>query len=166
MKEAEEAVGDIVTFTNKNDNGNDDEKRKEKDITCHERYTMAKDAFKEYDNLPASVKKLWEMQKRQYLERQLLTRDDIIRIIRSNPKYHGMRWVTSRDRYRVYTERIVPLLTPNQKESHLNFAILGGGKYLLIMYDERWFWGLVARAGAKACDEIGIDDTTENGVKQ
>jgi hypothetical protein len=213
MKEAEEAVGDIVLFTNKNDDGNPDEKShryviddyataekffsskylyamnecrnaaKEKDVTRPERCSMVKEAFEEYNNLPASVKKVWEMKKRQHLERQPLIKDDIIHIIRSNPKisWDGIaeainhwcsastiqRWVTTRDGYRIYTERIVPLLTPKQKKSHLNFAkhfqnnwSLGGGKYLLIMYNEKWFWGLVARAGAKACDELGIDANT------
>jgi hypothetical protein len=34
------------------------------------------------------------------------------------------------------------------------------GKYLLIMYDEKWFWGMVCRKGAKACEELGIDAQT------
>jgi hypothetical protein len=37
---------------------------------------------------------------------------------------------------------------------------LGPGKYLLIMYDEKWFWGMVCRKGAKACEELGIDAQT------
>eukprot|EP00957_Ditylum_brightwellii_P067032 5088169-Ditylum_brightwellii.AAC.2 len=87
---------------------------KEIGVTCPERCIMVKDTFKEYDNVPAGVKTVWEMKKRQHLERQLLIRDDIIHIIRSNPKisWDGtaetinhccsastiQRWVTSRDR--------------------------------------------------------------------
>ena len=47
---------------------------------------------------------------------------------------------------------------------HLTFARkfrnnwgLGGGKFLLIMFDEKWFWGLVLRSYAKAVAEFGID---------
>eukprot|EP00957_Ditylum_brightwellii_P173157 13182028-Ditylum_brightwellii.AAC.1 len=29
-----------------------------------------------------------------------------------------------------------------------------------MMYDEKWFWGLSTRAGAKTCDELGIDSIT------
>ena len=108
---------------------------KEKDVTRPERCSMVKEAFEEYDNLPASVKKVWEMKKRQHLERQPLIKDDIIHIIRSNPKisWDGIaeainhwcsastiqRWVTTRDGYRIYTERIVPLLTPKEKNPTL-----------------------------------------------
>eukprot|EP00957_Ditylum_brightwellii_P018841 1415873-Ditylum_brightwellii.AAC.2 len=90
MKDAEEAVGDIVLFTNKNNDGNVDEKShrycrnaaKEKDVTCHERCSAVKDAFKEYNNLLASVKNMG-YEERQYLEKQPLI--DIICIIRLNP---------------------------------------------------------------------------------
>jgi hypothetical protein len=49
-------------------------------------------------------------------------------------------------------------------QKHLYFAKrfrnnwgLGGGKYLLIMFDEKWFWGMVLRSYAKAVGELGID---------
>eukprot|EP00957_Ditylum_brightwellii_P027858 2105373-Ditylum_brightwellii.AAC.1 len=87
MKEAEEAVGDIMLFTHKNNDGNNDDKShrcviddydmaetiltskyiyamiecrnaaKEKDGIQPERCSMVKDIFKEYNNLTASVKK-------------------------------------------------------------------------------------------------------------
>ena len=57
------------------------------------------------------------------------------------------RWVTSRDGYRVYKERIIPPISDFQKQK-FQFARdfrnnwgLGGGKYRLIHYDEKWFWG-------------------------
>jgi hypothetical protein len=34
---------------------------------------------------------------------------------------------------------------------------LGSGKYLLVMYDEKWFWGLVTRRGAKCCHKLDIN---------
>eukprot|EP00957_Ditylum_brightwellii_P036975 2799280-Ditylum_brightwellii.AAC.1 len=89
MKEAEEAIEDIVLITNKNDDGNPDEKSHQyviDDNATAEKCSMVKDAFEEYGNLPANVKKVWGMKKRQNLEKQPLIRDDIIHIIRSNPK--------------------------------------------------------------------------------
>ena len=70
----------------------------------------------------------------------------------------------SREGFRYYAERIIPLLTTHQMEKHLVFARkfrnnwgLGGGKFLLIMFDEKWFWGLVLRSYAKQVAELGID---------
>jgi hypothetical protein len=67
----------------------------------------------------------------------------------------------------LYDKRIIPLLSPAQQKSHMTFSKhfrndwgLGPGKYLLIMYDEKWFWGMVCRKGAKACEELGIDAQT------
>ena len=37
---------------------------------------------------------------------------------------------------------------------------LGYRKYLLIMYDEKWFWGLVTRKGTQMCEEMGINPHT------
>ena len=34
---------------------------------------------------------------------------------------------------------------------------LGGGKFLLVMFDEKWFWGLVLRSYAKQVAELGVD---------
>ena len=74
------------------------------------------------------------------------------------------RWLMSREGFRYYTERIIPLLSPQQMQKHLYFAKrfrnnwgLGGGKFLLIMFDEKWFWGMVLRSYAKAIGELGID---------
>ena len=41
----------------------------------------------------------------------------------------------------------------------LNCWGLGRGKKLLIHYDEKWFWGLVLRRDAKACDSLGLEAT-------
>ena len=69
----------------------------------------------------------------------------------------------SREGFEYYTERIIPLLSPDQRRKHLEFAKhfrnnwnLGSGKFLLIMFDEKWFWGLVLRNYAKAIGELGI----------
>ena len=38
----------------------------------------------------------------------------------------------------------------------------GNGKYLLVHYDEKWFWALVLRAKAKACKELGVEKKSFN----
>ena len=74
------------------------------------------------------------------------------------------RWVTSHGSYSTYAERILPLLSRDQRKKHKAFAqrllnnqYLGNSKYLLVHFDEKWFWGLVLRKSAKACKEIGLD---------
>ena len=82
------------------------------------------------------------------------------------------RWLKSFDTFTFYKERMVPRLSQAQKAKHLAFAQLvrnfwdirdaegnlpnGKKRVLLVHYDEKWFWGLVLRAFAKACDEIGV----------
>jgi hypothetical protein len=142
-----------------------------------ERYKKAAD---DYDELEVDTKSNWEMVARQHDEQQPTIKRQIIEAIRANPKVSWQaleetlqhwcsattiwRWVTSFAGYKCYCERVIPLLSAPQKRSHLQFAHhfrnnwgLGGGKYLVIMYDEKWFWGLVTRRGAKCCDELGIN---------
>ena len=76
------------------------------------------------------------------------------------------RWVTSRDGYRVYKERIIPLLSDEQKTKRFDFVRnfrnncgLGGGNYLLIHYGEKWFWGMVTKSTARTFD--GLDQQTQ-----
>ena len=66
--------------------------------------------------------------------------------------------------YKVYAERILPYLTEEQKGKCFSFAErllanhhLGNGKYILVHYDEKWFWSVVLRSRAKSCKEIGLD---------
>ena len=73
-------------------------------------------------------------------------------------------WLTSRDSFKYYAERIFPNLLPHQKEKHAAFAYRlrnnwgrGGGKFLHIMFDEKWMWGLVVRRYAKSCSEAGLE---------
>ena len=144
------------------------------------RYNTAR---RSYDKLPNETKALWEMKLREHLLRQGRIIIDITDAIRKNPRrsWEGIekdiehwcsaatirRWVTSRAGYKLYCERVIPLLNPNQKLSQLTFAKhfrnnwgLGAGKYLLIMYDEKWFWGLVTRKAARCCEELGINPHT------
>eukprot|EP00957_Ditylum_brightwellii_P211751 15366561-Ditylum_brightwellii.AAC.1 len=103
----------------------------------------------------ADIKSKWEMKRMQRLERQPLIKEDIIYIMRRNSRASwdsiaevlniwclqttARNWVTSREGYKVYTERVDPLLIPPQI---------------------KWFWGLATRTGAKTCDELGIDSIT------
>ena len=67
----------------------------------------------------------------------------------------------SREGFSLYTERVIPLLTQEQKHKHLKFAKhylnnwgLGAGKFILFHYDEKWFWGLLLRKTAKTFEEF------------
>ena len=51
-----------------------------------------------------------------------------------------------------------------QKKKHLAFAqrlldnhYLGKGKYILVHYDEKWFWSKMLRSQAKECAEFGVE---------
>ena len=75
--------------------------------------------------------------------------------------------MTTRAGYKLYDERLIPLLSKEKKVKHISFAKLlrnnwglGSRKYLIIMYDKKWFWGLVTRKGAKMCEELGINPHT------
>ena len=72
------------------------------------------------------------------------------------------KWVQSRDGYKVYMERVIPLINKEQRRKYLDLCKndllelgVGGGKYLWIHYDGKWFWGLVLRKNAKPFD--GLD---------
>ena len=136
--------------------------------------------MKAYGALPASEKAMWEMKRRSHLAMQPYIRDVIVDALIRNPReswrelevdvnfwcsYSAIRrWIMSREGFRYYAKRIIPLLTTHQMEKHLAFARkfrnnwgLGGGKFLLVMFDEKWFWGLVLRSHAKQVAELGID---------
>ena len=71
--------------------------------------------------------------------------------------------MTTRAVYKLYDKILITFLSKEQKGKHVYFAKrffdnwgLGSRKYLLIMYDEKWLWGLVNRKGANMCEELGI----------
>ena len=142
-----------------------------------ERFNTAK---KKYETLDDGKKAMWEAKRREHLLRQPAIKNQIIESIKRNPRRSWKcieadinhwcsdttiyRWVTSKAGYALYAERIIPLLNDAQRKKHFEFAKLfrknwglGRGKYLLIHYDEKWFWGLVMRRQAKSCEELGID---------
>jgi hypothetical protein len=155
--------------------------KKDTDSVDKALYTERLNAAKrEYESLDDGKKALWEGKRREHLLRQPAIKDQIIDAIRKNPKksWSGIeadinfwcsaatiyRWITSMPGYHLYCERVIPLLTDAQRMKHYVFARrflnnwgLGAGKYLLIEYDEKWFWGLVMRRAAKSCADLGIN---------
>ena len=77
------------------------------------------------------------------------------------------QWMTTRAVYKLYDERIITFLSKEPKGKNMYFEKryrknwgLGPRKYLLVIYDEKWFWGLVTRKGAKMCVALGINTHT------
>lgn len=130
--------------------------------------------------LSESEREIWTMKAREKIERQPVIRDQIVVSLQKNPskslekvaqdignwcsKAAISRWLQSKEDYDMYVERLLPLLTKEQMKKHLDFAVHlqnnwghPRGKYLIIHYDEKWFWGYVGRATAKYCKSIGLD---------
>jgi hypothetical protein len=151
------------------------------DVVDRESYTKRfSDAKKSFETLDNNTKEVWESKRRSHLLRQPRIREEIISALKKNPKSSWrhigkeinhwccdstiQEWVTSNEGFKVYAERIIPLLSDAQRKKHLDFGKhfrfnwgLGGGKYLPVHYDEKWFWGLVVRRDVKCCEELGID---------
>lgn len=134
----------------------------------------AKKAFQNLSSLEISV---WESRKREHLARQPEIKTQIIFSLQQNDaiSYQALegevnswcsastirRYIISREGYDMYPERIIPHLSIKQKQKHYEFSYkylnnwgLGGGKYLLFHFDEKWFWGLLLRKTAKTFDEF------------
>jgi hypothetical protein len=67
----------------------------------------------------------------------------------------------------MYRKNIIPGLTPQNSAKQVTFSKdvhnrwgLPGQKFLWLMSDEKWFWGLVARSNAKAIPELGLHKTS------
>ena len=144
-------------------------------------HTRMKAARDEFDAFSKEEQVVWEQHRREHLRKWSSIKETILRELRNNNSigyeklvskvdywcgYNTIRgWVQSRDGYKIYTERVVPLLSVVQKAKHLacgkrirtNWG-LGPGKYLWIHYDKKWFWGLVLRKNAKSFE--GLDPGT------
>ena len=77
-------------------------------------------------------------------------------------------WVTSWPGYKLYCERIVQYPTREQQTLHYDFAQkfynnwrLGPGKYLPVLFDEKWFWSIVTRNTAKSFDGAAVSIKTK-----
>jgi hypothetical protein len=154
------------------------DKFKESSRKNHEAWYQ--EGLKKYNQLSKDDKELWEQKAGHHDTKQPSIKKRLLKELKKNPKISWAalekcldhwcstatiwRWVTSFDEYKCYCERFIPLLSESQKKTRLEFAKrfrnnwgLGGGKYVVIMYDEKWFWGLVIRRGAKACSDLGVD---------
>ncbi len=74
-------------------------------------------------------------------------------------------WLKHHTSYHIYAKNIKPGLLAENREKQVNFAKHVHNKWglgptvkkiLWIMCDEKWFHGLVPRANAKSCEELGI----------
>ena len=144
------------------------------------------EARRKWDTVDEGTKVRWESAARSPLKKTEVHQEDHCRGIVSGPtlswnKVAAMtgddiighqwcsgstirRWVVHLGTYKVYAERILPYLTEEQKGKCFSFAErllanhhLGNGKYILVHYDEKWFWSVVLRSRAKSCKEIGLD---------
>ena len=128
-------------------------------VTYHLRKRFARQQF---DESSAEVKEEWEQERRKQLREWGGIKDTLMRELQNNNSitYEKLaskidywcgegtirKWVQSRDGYKVYMERVIPLLSKAQRQKHLDCAKmirsnwgLGAGKYLWIHYDEKWF---------------------------
>jgi len=131
-----------------------------------------KNAKADFHSVSATEKEKWEAAARAHLERHQRIPYIIRDVVRKNAPitYHGIanalghwssastiqRWITSREGYKQYSDKVIPLLTQAQKEKHVVFAkhllnnwSRGQGKYLLIHFDEKWFLGMLMWMTAK-----------------
>ena len=131
-----------------------------------------------YDELGEDDKKAWGAKARERASKQVTAREEIVRLLKKNGAYSFQmlanelkfcgkeavrRWFHSFPTSEVYPERVIPLISKEQQSKHLQFARhftnrwgLREQKILLVHYDEKWFWGLVLRRNAKACEELGV----------
>lgn len=140
---------------------------------------LKKKAGRIFPKLPSSDKAFWNLKAREHDERQPYIKDAIIHSLQTygSKSFRRVerdiggwcsasticRWFKSKETYSTYTERVLPLLSSVQREKHVEFSThlrnrwgLPEAKYLWVHYDEKWFWGLVARSNAKMCEEMGL----------
>ncbi len=129
--------------------------------------------------LPAKELAVWEKRTRDHDAAQVHILDSIIEVLRNDPslsfeavaaKTTPPNWISGEGirklfvslKYSKYMERIIPLLTRKQMRDAVTFSKhlrsnwgRGAGKYLLIHFDEKWFYGMLVRF-AKACEILGL----------
>ena len=135
-----------------------------------------------FKKLLLSTKDEWIAKSEEKLHQQPFIKDQIILALQDNPlkgyreladdirqwcsKNSIFNWLHNQEGFRTYTERIVLLLTEEQRQKQKAFAshFLNNwnlpynqmNKVLLVNYNEKWFYGLVPRSGAKQCESIGL----------
>ena len=137
-------------------------------------------AYKELFFLKNEYKAWWEHKQSINLNRKPYIKDYIINTLSKNPQISWRdlekqircwcckttirRWITLKNSYKTHNEGIITLLSISQRRNHLDFPKnyvnnwgLVSGKYSLISYDEKCFWGIVMRRFTKYCSTIGPD---------
>ena len=144
-------------------------------------HQKSKEIRERYDNETVIVKEQWEAQRRHMVARQQHIKTQLLDQMKKDNSlsYEGLangierwcspgairRWVMSREGYAMYSERVIPLLSKEQRQKHYIFSKrflnnwgYGAGKFLLIHYDEKWFWGMLLCKTAKKFK--GLDPET------
>ena len=140
---------------------------------------MLVEAMAEWEGQTKMEKAFWHHEARKHDEKQPAIADLIVEVFKANPTLsfnaaaaHEKigNWCSGNTignlfrslRYSTIMERILPLLTKKQMKEAVKFCKFlrsnwgrGGGKYLYITFDEKWFYGLVLRH-AKLCEAFGL----------
>ena len=140
---------------------------------------MLVEAMAEWEGQTETEKAFWHHEARKHDEKQPAIADLIVEVFKANPTLsfnaaaaHEKigNWCSGNTignlfrslRYSTIMERILPLLTKKQMKKAVEFCKFlrsnwgrGGGKYLYITFDEKWFYGLVLRH-AKLCEAFGL----------
>ena len=107
-------------------------------VTTAEYWERHKAARLEYDTLDDDTKELWICTSRAHILKQPHIADQIVTMLQQNPKRSWLgleedlgnwcsavtirKWLTSRESFKHYAERIFPNLLPHQKLKHKEFA--------------------------------------------
>ena len=135
-----------------------------------------------WKKLPIATRQIWSARSREHDEKWSGMKQKIIDSLRNNPTNTFMdierdiqhwcsyrtihAWLKSQTDFNYYSQRIVPLVTEEQRRKHVAFAARLRNhwylpqeirqKILFINYDEKWFYGLVPRMFAKQCPNLNL----------
>jgi hypothetical protein len=121
----------------------------------------------------------YERMEREHDARQPFVEQDLIEALQANVcrSYRQLSkhinswcatreiWLKSHKSYHIYTKNIKPGLSVENRAKQVAFSAHVHNRWgldpsikkvLWVMCDEKWFHGLVPRANAKACEELGI----------
>ena len=130
------------------------------EMSVEERASLLKARFDQYKNIHEDENAKWEFLRRSHLIQKQNIKHELIEMVRKNPKVSWesltagvdqwcsaatiCRRMTTRAGYKLYDERVITLLSKEQKGKHMSFAkhfrnnwCLGSRNYLLVMYDEK-----------------------------
>jgi hypothetical protein len=101
--------------------------------------TWFAETTKRFESLDGNAKAVGESKCHSHLLWQTRIKDEIVTALKKNPKSSWrkieqeinhwcsnstiQRWITSKDGYKTYAKRIIPLLSKSQQKKHLDFAM-------------------------------------------